>query len=200
MSEPSHAPGARGGRVLDYVRLGIQVMVSQTSSGELTVGNSHRYGKAVTPFDDPMIDGLVLDYLRGFLDVPQVQIASRWNGVYVTHPTEPYCVARPAPGAVAVIGFGSAGMTLSFGATAHAVLAATEAAACDPSREPPANKGFTAGLGVVSGLRWPGARRIGHAARLQGTTLSVTRPQQGVRVPGVTWTLPRGYFLETDVE
>jgi glycine/D-amino acid oxidase-like deaminating enzyme len=45
-----------------------------------------------------------------------VNIASRWHGMYVKHASEPYVVARPAPGAVAAVGFGGAGMTLSLGA------------------------------------------------------------------------------------
>ena len=65
----------------DHLRFGIHVMASQTASGELTLGDSHVYDDAVTPFDDELIDGLVLDYLRGFLDTSGVQIACRWHGV-----------------------------------------------------------------------------------------------------------------------
>jgi hypothetical protein len=72
----------------DYVRYGIHVMVSQNGLGELTLGDSHEYG---------------------------AEIASRWNGVYVKHPTEPYFVARPVAGVTIVTGVGGAGMTLSFG-------------------------------------------------------------------------------------
>jgi FAD dependent oxidoreductase TIGR03364 len=100
----------------DHARYGIHVMVSQNGRGELTIGDSHEYGADCTPFDKPEIDTLVLDYLRGFFDMRGVDIASRWHGVYVKHATEPYVVLRPAAGAVAAIGFGGAGMTLSFGA------------------------------------------------------------------------------------
>jgi FAD dependent oxidoreductase TIGR03364 len=99
-----------------YARYGIHVMVAQNGLGELTLGDSHEYDDECSPFDRAEIDVLVLDYLRGFLDMRGVNIASRWHGMYVKHASEPYVVARPAPGAVAAVGFGGAGMTLSLGA------------------------------------------------------------------------------------
>lgn len=105
----------------EYVRLGIHVMASQTESGELTLGDSHEYDDEVTPFDRQAIDGLVLDYLGRFFVMSGIEIASRWHGIYVKHRTEPFCVLHPAPGATAIVGFGGAGMTLSFGATEEAL-------------------------------------------------------------------------------
>jgi FAD dependent oxidoreductase TIGR03364 len=99
----------------DYVRYGIHVMVSQNGLGELTLGDSHEYGAEITPFDKQEIEELVLRYLNTFFDVPKLEIASRWNGVYVKHPAEPYFIARPAAGVTVVTGVGGAGMTLSFG-------------------------------------------------------------------------------------
>ena len=101
--------------MLDYVRYGIHVMVSQNGLGELTLGDSHEYGAEITPFDKQEIDELALRYLNTFFNAPKLQIASRWNGVYVKHPTEPYFIARPAAGVTVVTGVGGAGMTLSFG-------------------------------------------------------------------------------------
>lgn len=99
----------------EYARYGIHVMASQNGNGELTLGDSHLYGDAIDPFDDPHIDDLVLSYLKTFLAVPDLSIAARWNGTYIKHPTEAYVVARPAPDVLAVTGVGGAGMTLSFG-------------------------------------------------------------------------------------
>jgi D-hydroxyproline dehydrogenase subunit beta len=99
----------------DYVRYGIHVMVSQNGLGELTLGDSHEYGAVIAPFDKEEIDELVLRYLDTFFNAPELRIASRWNGVYVKHPTEPYFIARPAAGVTVVTGVGGAGMTLSFG-------------------------------------------------------------------------------------
>lgn len=105
----------------EYRRYGIHVMVSQHASGALTIGDSHEYGDAITPFDRPEIDHLVLDYLASFLQAPPLRIAARWHGIYVRHPSEPFVVLQPAPGVTAVTGVGGAGMTLSFGLAGEVV-------------------------------------------------------------------------------
>jgi D-hydroxyproline dehydrogenase subunit beta len=99
----------------DYARYGIHVMVSQNGFGELTLGDSHEYGAEVAPFDKQEIDDLILRYLDTFFNAPDLRIATRWNGVYVKHPTEPYFVARPDAGVTVITGVGGAGMTMSFG-------------------------------------------------------------------------------------
>jgi glycine/D-amino acid oxidase-like deaminating enzyme len=99
----------------EYARYGIHVLVSQNGNGELTIGDSHEYGEAIGPFDDPHIDELILAYLKTFLTVPRLTIAAHWHGCYVKHPTSAYVVARPAPRVLAVTGVGGAGMTLSLG-------------------------------------------------------------------------------------
>lgn len=122
----------------DHVRFGIHVMVSQTGAGELTIGDSHEYDEAITPFDNPAIDRLVLEYLRSFADLDGVEIASRWHGVYVRHPHEPFCVLPLAANVIALVGFGGAGMTLSFGAAEEAVAIATANCAPPSISSPPA--------------------------------------------------------------
>jgi FAD dependent oxidoreductase TIGR03364 len=100
----------------DYERFGIHVMVSQNGAGELVLGDSHEYGAdAFSPFSSETIDGLILDYLATFFAPPALRIASRWQGVYCKHPTEPYRVLSPEAGVTLVTGVGGAGMTLSFG-------------------------------------------------------------------------------------
>jgi glycine/D-amino acid oxidase-like deaminating enzyme len=96
-------------------RFGIHVMASQNGRGEVVVGDSHEYGDAIEPFDRAEIESLILDYLRGFLDIPDFRIAARWSGIYAKHPTETTLIARLAPGATVIACLGGAGMTLSFG-------------------------------------------------------------------------------------
>jgi FAD dependent oxidoreductase TIGR03364 len=108
----------------EFDRYGIHVMASQNSKGEMTLGDSHEYGAEIEPFDKPKIDDLILGYLATFLDAPGLHIASRWHGVYVKHPTEPYITAQPAPQVTIITGVGGAGMTLSFG-LAEQIVAAT---------------------------------------------------------------------------
>jgi D-hydroxyproline dehydrogenase subunit beta len=96
-------------------RFGIHVLVSQNGRGELVIGDSHEYGDAIEPFDKAEIDDWVLGYLKTFLNAPGLRIASRWHGTYAKHPTKPYLIEHPAPGATLIAGLGGAGMTLSFG-------------------------------------------------------------------------------------
>jgi FAD dependent oxidoreductase TIGR03364 len=98
-----------------FDRYGIHVLVSENGRGELTVGDSHEYGDAIDPFDKSEIEARILDYLGGFLDVPGLQVASRWHGTYARHPEQPYVVLSPCAGVLAITGVGGAGMTLSFG-------------------------------------------------------------------------------------
>jgi FAD dependent oxidoreductase TIGR03364 len=98
----------------EFDRHGIHVMASQNDRGEVVIGDSHVYDD-LGPFDEGAIDELILGYLATFLDAPGLRVAARWHGTYAKHPSEPFVVARPAPGAVATIGVGGAGMTLSFG-------------------------------------------------------------------------------------
>ncbi|MCW5970228.1 MAG: TIGR03364 family FAD-dependent oxidoreductase [Blastocatellales bacterium] len=99
----------------DYVRYGIHVMASQHASGEVTIGDSHEYDSAITPFDREEINELILGYLRTFLLLPDLRIAERWQGVYAAHPAELCWTARPAAGAMIAASPSGRGMTMSFG-------------------------------------------------------------------------------------
>jgi FAD dependent oxidoreductase TIGR03364 len=95
---------------------GIHVLLSQTSTGELTIGDSHHYGLTVNPFDREDIDRAILDYLGTFATAPSLALAERWHGVYPRMTNgESGFVISPAPGVRIVNGLGGAGMTLSFG-------------------------------------------------------------------------------------
>ncbi len=99
----------------DHVRYGIHVMTSQNGDGEIVIGDSHEYGDAIGPFDKPLIDRLVLDYLNSFVNIPNLTIGQRWHGTYAKHAATLNTVVRPEPNVTVVTGLGGAGMTLSFG-------------------------------------------------------------------------------------
>ncbi len=99
----------------EYVRFGIHVMASQHGSGEITIGDSHEYGTDITPFNKDEVDQLILSYLTKFLLLPKLQITSRWQGIYVKHPTEVCYVGHPANGATIIGSPSGRGMTMSFG-------------------------------------------------------------------------------------
>jgi FAD dependent oxidoreductase TIGR03364 len=96
-------------------RHGIHCLVSQTSYGALTLGDSHEYGLHVNPFNLQDIDDLILAATRQFLRAPDLSIAERWYGVYAKHPTQTLVTIDPEPNVRIVVSPGGSGMTLSFG-------------------------------------------------------------------------------------
>lgn len=93
----------------------IHVMMSQNGLGELILGDSHEYALTFDPFDRADINQFVLNYLKGFAQVPCLDIAATWHGIYAKLPDKTEFVAHPAPGVTIVNGLSGAGMTLSFG-------------------------------------------------------------------------------------
>lgn len=103
----------------DYNRWGIHVMLSQTSDGALTIGDSHEYSLAPSPFDKQEINELILAYLRKMARIPKPAIAETWNGVYAKYPGHTELIVQPVKQVYIVNGLGGAGMTLSFGLAAE---------------------------------------------------------------------------------
>jgi len=102
----------------NYIAAGIHVMVSQNRLGELTVGDSHEYGRTFDPFDQSIINQLILDYLQTFMKVGDWKLIQTWNGIYPKMTNgETDIFLEPKPGTFIVNGLGGAGMTLSFGYT-----------------------------------------------------------------------------------
>jgi FAD dependent oxidoreductase TIGR03364 len=101
---------------------GIHVLVSQTSLGELTIGDSHEYGLAVNIFDKPALNRLILDYAKAHLNVPTLQIAEQWHGVYAKHPEHPWLSIAPTEGVRVVTVTSGIGMTMSFGIAEQTLL------------------------------------------------------------------------------
>lgn len=100
----------------EYVKWGIHVMVSQNSSGEIIIGDSHEYGPTHDPFDKSHINDLILKYLKQFARFPSERIAASWNGTYpkmMDGSTE--IVLNLLPGVKMINALSGAGMTLSFG-------------------------------------------------------------------------------------
>ena len=117
-STPSHAALKEyyEGMHSDYLSYGLNVMVSQNSVGELTVGDSHEYGFNLSPFNEMEINHMILEYLYSFADFKSYIISEYWNGTYAkmtNGATE--LVLTPQQGVTIVNGLGGAGMTLSFG-------------------------------------------------------------------------------------
>jgi FAD dependent oxidoreductase TIGR03364 len=99
----------------DHVRYGIHVLLAQNQAGELIIGDSHEYNRAIDPFDKEALNRMIMDYLGTFAQVPALEIAERWHGVYPKLEGQPEFVARPEAGVTIVCETGGLGMTLSFG-------------------------------------------------------------------------------------
>ena len=100
----------------EYIDWGIHVMVAQNEMGELTIGDSHEYGKTHDPFDKNEINTLILNYLKKIARFKNWNVKESWNGIYpklTNGDTELFM--SPEPGVYIVNGLGGAGMTLSFG-------------------------------------------------------------------------------------
>lgn len=102
----------------NHVEWGIHVMVSQNSSGELIIGDSHEYGLTHDPFDRGFINQYILDYLKTFARFQKEEITHQWNGTYAKMTNgNTELILEAMPGVVVVNGLGGAGMTLALGLT-----------------------------------------------------------------------------------
>jgi FAD dependent oxidoreductase TIGR03364 len=106
----------------ELIRHGIHLLVSQTSSGELTIGDSHEYGLAVDVFDKSAINQLILDFASRRLQTPTLEIAEHWHGVYAKHPEHPWLLFAPAEDVRVLTVTSGIGMTLSFALAEQTLL------------------------------------------------------------------------------
>jgi FAD dependent oxidoreductase TIGR03364 len=96
-------------------RYGIHVMASQPDSGEVILGDSHEYEPGIEPFDQSIIDDLILRELRKIITLPDWGIVSRWHGIYVKRANSAAWEAEPLPNVYLFSGMGGSGMTMAFG-------------------------------------------------------------------------------------
>jgi FAD dependent oxidoreductase TIGR03364 len=106
----------------DLARYGIHVLVSQTATGELTLGDSHEDGLDVNIFDNPAINRLILEFANRHLRVPTLEIFEQWHGVYAKHPEHPWLMFAPADDVRVLSVTSGLGMTMSFALAEQALL------------------------------------------------------------------------------
>jgi FAD dependent oxidoreductase TIGR03364 len=99
----------------EFDKRGIHVMASETSTRQITLGDSHEYGLGVDIFDRTLVNHLILEYAREYLRVPNLEVAESWHGVYAKHPEKPFLRLAPLEGVRVVTVTSGIGMTLSFG-------------------------------------------------------------------------------------
>jgi FAD dependent oxidoreductase TIGR03364 len=111
-------------RYPNYDRWGIHVMAAQHPDGSVAIGDSHEVGRDFAPAYRSDIEALILDYLRTFLDLPSLEVATRWTGTYLKPPADStHLSLTPAPGVQVITGLGGGGMTLAFARAKETVAA-----------------------------------------------------------------------------
>ncbi len=100
---------------IGYKEHGVHVLLAQNAQGELIIGDSHHYSRTVEPFDQELVNDIILDYLRSFTQLGNLRIVERWHGIYPKLQGNLNLLVEPEPNVTIVNGLGGAGMTLSFG-------------------------------------------------------------------------------------
>ena len=100
----------------EHHRWGVHVIAAQHHDGTLTLGDSHEYGLDLPPDSLPEVDELILGALRDFAIIPDLRIASRWQGTYLKCKIgQTQVVLHPRERVTMVTAMGGLGMTLSWG-------------------------------------------------------------------------------------
>ncbi len=93
---------------------GIHILIKQTADGSLIIGDSHEYH----PLDEAPqfhqregLNRFITDYCHDQLGITLPAIQERWNGYYLTHPTDPVFTAEPDPNIHIVSSIAGKGMT-----------------------------------------------------------------------------------------
>ena len=95
---------------------GVHVIAAQHHDGTLTLGDSHEYGSDLTPESLSEVDELILEALRAFVCLPDLRIATRWQGTYLKSKVgQTQVVLQPRERVTMVTAMGGLGMTLSWG-------------------------------------------------------------------------------------
>jgi D-hydroxyproline dehydrogenase subunit beta len=98
-------------RLLDS---GLNLMFTQLPDGDLTIGDTHTYGRTVAAYRDEELDDLVRTEIAGLLGVDGLTVRQRWRGVYASAPA-PFLVATPMPDVRVVSVTSGIGMTTALG-------------------------------------------------------------------------------------
>jgi len=100
----------------EYLQLGIHVMIDQNNLNEFIIGDSHEYGNSFLPFNKVYVNQLILEYLKSFININDLELVETWQGIYpkmLNGATE--LTLSPTDNVHIINGLGGAGMTLSFG-------------------------------------------------------------------------------------
>ena len=98
----------------ELIQNGIHLLAAQHQTGEITLGDSHEYGKAPSPFINQHINTLILDYAKQVLSLPDWELKEQWVGIYSKAKSSHVLWEQPEDNVFLITGLGGTGMSTSF--------------------------------------------------------------------------------------
>jgi FAD dependent oxidoreductase TIGR03364 len=99
----------------DLVAAGLNLMFTQRPDGDLTVGDTHTYGRTVDPFTFESLDQAILGQIASLLGCGPLTVRERWQGVYASSPDRDFLIEAAGPGIRVVSVTSGVGMTTAPG-------------------------------------------------------------------------------------
>ena len=99
----------------DLIEHGVNLLVAQLPSGDLIIGDTHRYGRTDDPFRDEHLDDLLLGEAAELLGVTSLTVLERWVGVYPAAAGSSFLVAPAGQNVTVVAVTSGIGMTTALG-------------------------------------------------------------------------------------
>lgn len=103
------------GLIRDY---GIHILIKQNEFGQIILGDSHEYHpiQNAPQFNQREdINQFIKEYCTENMGLKLPEVASRWNGYYLTHPHELACVTEAEPNIYLISAIAGKGMTTGAG-------------------------------------------------------------------------------------
>jgi len=98
----------------ELIENGIHLLAAQNQLGEITLGDSHHYGKDLDPFIDQNVNQMIIDYAKKVLKLPDWTIEQQWIGTYSKSTTDHVYWTQPQDNVFLITGLGGTGMSTSF--------------------------------------------------------------------------------------
>ncbi len=115
---PSHQDLRNESQIGLVEKYGIHILIKQNQFGQIILGDSHEY----YPIEDAPqfnqreeINQFIFQYCKENIGLQLPEIESRWNGYYLTHPTELACVTEAERNIFLISAIAGKGMTTGAG-------------------------------------------------------------------------------------
>ncbi|WP_111859654.1 TIGR03364 family FAD-dependent oxidoreductase [Acinetobacter sp. CFCC 10889] len=115
---PSHQDLRNESQIGLVEKYGIHILIKQNQFGQIILGDSHEYYpiEDVPQFNQrEEINQFILQYCKENIGLQLPEVEARWNGYYLTHPTELACVTEAERNIFLVSAIAGKGMTTGAG-------------------------------------------------------------------------------------